>query len=292
MSFNIYLKNKISNSAHTRNEIIAKLNLYHKEFCNLDAITLSRWINRKTTPSIYKQLLIVQFFEDNILTFLSTNANLKKKPKYTTDIYKKLMADIEKSYNNINYFASYNNSTYNVSVINRQEYFKHLKVFYNNYNLYRDMHNELKSDVKSIYILNNNNGLPLSHMLISSLNLELRSFLSKNFHSNIYDDFQYLVNLSYVIDHSSYSFMKSLVFYFFFIQNITKFLCVIREEFFELLTNLNFKQIGTTYTDDKTKIYLLEGDLTQILSHPINSNELLYHLDNSNIRELVNYISF
>ncbi|MHA6607615.1 hypothetical protein [Photobacterium damselae] len=291
MSFDLYLKSKIENSNLVRSEIIAKLNLYHEEFFNLDAITLSRWINKKTTPSMYKQLLIAKFFHDDILTFLSTEAVFKDSPKYILDLYEKIINNIEKSYNNVNYFAScQNDPEYLILNINRKEYFEYLKSFYDNYRLYREMHYELKADIKKIYIYININGYPLSHMLISYMNEEFKCFLTNTFSTNISNKLRHIVNLSYITDYDSYTFMKSLIYFFFIKKDISNFLCIIREEFYELLLNLNFKQIGKTYIDDKTKIYLLEGDLLKILSNPINSNELLYHLDKSNVKEIINSI--
>ncbi len=51
-----------------RNDFIAKLQIYDFEsFKGLDSITLSRWLNGKTTPPTYKQILIAQCLNIDIV---------------------------------------------------------------------------------------------------------------------------------------------------------------------------------------------------------------------------------
>lgn len=55
----------------TRNEAIAKLQLADYEtFEGLDNITISRWINGKSTPPLYKQLLICKCLNESIVEFI------------------------------------------------------------------------------------------------------------------------------------------------------------------------------------------------------------------------------
>ncbi|EJN6959228.1 hypothetical protein NRD16_001060 [Photobacterium damselae] len=81
MYFYEYLKNKISGKSNK--EIVAKLNLFHPIFKNLDEVTFSRWINNKITPSNKKIALIVLFFKDDYIDTI-TNIELK-----ITSIFKK-----------------------------------------------------------------------------------------------------------------------------------------------------------------------------------------------------------
>ncbi len=55
----------------TRNEVIAKLQLAdYVTFKGLDNTTISRWINGKSTPPLYKQMLICWHLNENILEFI------------------------------------------------------------------------------------------------------------------------------------------------------------------------------------------------------------------------------
>ncbi|HIF9059372.1 TPA: hypothetical protein ACX6MG_003437 [Photobacterium damselae] len=55
---------------YTNKESVAKLNLYHKAFKNLDEVTFSRWRNGKIIPSNKKIALIILFFNDNYIEFI------------------------------------------------------------------------------------------------------------------------------------------------------------------------------------------------------------------------------
>ncbi|HIF9129888.1 TPA: hypothetical protein ACX6PG_002223 [Photobacterium damselae] len=95
MYFCEYLKNKISGKSNK--EIVAKLNLFHPIFKNLDEVTFSRWINNKITPSNKKIALIVLFFKDDYINTIShiklkttttkTNKAMKIKQKKLSDPY-------------------------------------------------------------------------------------------------------------------------------------------------------------------------------------------------------------
>ncbi len=112
MSFSLYLKNKISKNNIKRGVLIARLNLYHTEFTNLDGITFSRWINNKTTPSPYKQILIAHYFNDDIISFLKNEMTIKRESKHIASNFHKLMNNIEKSYCNISYLHNNGNEKY------------------------------------------------------------------------------------------------------------------------------------------------------------------------------------
>ncbi|WP_158134630.1 hypothetical protein [Photobacterium damselae] len=75
MYFYEYLKTKINKKSNK--EIIAKLNLFHPIFKNLDEVTFSRWVNNKVKPSNKKIALIVIFFNDD---YINTMSQLKLKP--------------------------------------------------------------------------------------------------------------------------------------------------------------------------------------------------------------------
>ncbi|WP_039988191.1 hypothetical protein [Vibrio owensii] len=58
-NFSWFLK-EIVFSKVSRKELLVSLQLSHPEFHGLDAITLSRWANNITKPSLYKQLLLAK----------------------------------------------------------------------------------------------------------------------------------------------------------------------------------------------------------------------------------------
>ncbi|MFA0001731.1 hypothetical protein AB4428_25910, partial [Vibrio lentus] len=54
----------------SRNELIELL-YKEREFQQLDHVTLSRWITGKTTPSLYKQVLIIKVLNISLLSFIT-----------------------------------------------------------------------------------------------------------------------------------------------------------------------------------------------------------------------------
>ncbi len=61
----------INSSGLSRSDFIAKLQMFdYENFSGLDAITLSRWINGKTTPPIYKQILIGKCLNIDLVEFI------------------------------------------------------------------------------------------------------------------------------------------------------------------------------------------------------------------------------
>ncbi|HIF9148597.1 TPA: hypothetical protein ACX6PN_001192 [Photobacterium damselae] len=139
MSFSLYLKNKISINKINRSDLIAQLNLYHHEFSNLDAITLSRWVTNKTSPSPYKQILISKYFQEDLLVFIKKHITIKKESKNIEVLFDKVMNNIEYSYSNISYFHSNEEPQYIVDIFNEENYEKLFSDYYKNFTTYQEL---------------------------------------------------------------------------------------------------------------------------------------------------------
>lgn len=80
----------IKNSGFTRKELIALLqNEYYEEFKGLDSITLSRWLNGKSTPPLYKQFYVAKCLNVNFREYVNSLdlSKIKYPTKYDTVLY-------------------------------------------------------------------------------------------------------------------------------------------------------------------------------------------------------------
>ncbi|UJZ95544.1 hypothetical protein IHC87_19020 [Photobacterium damselae subsp. damselae] len=156
MSFSLYLKNKISQNKINRSDLIAQLNLYHKEFNNLDAITFSRWITNKTTPSPYKQILISNYFNDDPVVFIKDNITTKKESKLVINLFDKVMNNIESSYSNISYFHSNEEPEYIIDILDDENYNNLFLDYYMNFSTYQELYHlyKIKKYKKELYLCN------------------------------------------------------------------------------------------------------------------------------------------
>ncbi len=92
MFFYEYLKSQTNRCSNK--EIVAKLNLFHPLFENLDEVTFSRWINNKVTPSNKKIALIVLFFKDDYInTIFNLELKITSKFNKKTNIKKRKIMD-------------------------------------------------------------------------------------------------------------------------------------------------------------------------------------------------------
>lgn len=100
MSFTHYLKKRKANEKVSAKSLIIKLQLFHPAFEKLDPVTLSRWINGRTTPSLEKQLLLVSYFGSDLLSYINS-INQPEVSGSTSQIYDNIFEDIESSYHSI-----------------------------------------------------------------------------------------------------------------------------------------------------------------------------------------------
>ncbi|HGO5291049.1 hypothetical protein ACPV34_07445 [Photobacterium damselae] len=270
MSFSLYLKNKISKNKIKRSDLIAQLNLYHKEFTNLDAITFSRWITNKTTPSPYKQILISNYFNDDPLYFIQNHITINRVSQSIINSFNKLMIDIESSYTNISYFYNNENPTYRIDILEKDSYNDLLGVYYSNFRTYRELFKEFKKNNinnKHICIIEQRNNIISSHISTVKLDNKTSKIISDYFNTEI--NSEYFVELSYINNRSSYLIIISLLIYFFHKNSVRNITCLIRSDFLDFLTNLSFEQISSAFIDNHgMKLYLVRADLLEIISNP------------------------
>ena len=67
MGFGHYLQEKRKQLALTQPQLAERLQHFSLEFEAVDAVTISRWERSKTTPSTYKQGLIIHFMGDSLI---------------------------------------------------------------------------------------------------------------------------------------------------------------------------------------------------------------------------------
>ncbi|GAB1120326.1 MAG: hypothetical protein WAqBPW_31220 [Shewanella algae] len=86
-SFPLWIESK----GISRKELIALLqNKYYEEFKGLDAITLSRWLNGKSTPPLYKQFYIAKCLDICLKEYISSLdlSEIKYPVRYDSILYK------------------------------------------------------------------------------------------------------------------------------------------------------------------------------------------------------------
>lgn len=284
MSFNLYLKNKIATKKINRSDLIAQLNLYHKEFNNLDAITFSRWVNNKTTPSPYKQILIANYFNDDLLLFIKRDITIKKESKLTINIFDKTMSNIENSYHNISYFYSTEKANYMIDMPDNEKYNELFNTYYMNFSIYQELqklYNSNNIKKKYLTITKEKKGIVSSHLSVIEPDNLLLNTLSNYFKINTIEC-ELFVNLGYIEDRKSYISMTSLLYYLFYKNSIRNITCLVRGDFLDFLTALPYKQIGTTYIDNGRKLYLIHADFLNVLSTPFIREYLLKFLSDHN----------
>jgi transcriptional regulator with XRE-family HTH domain len=71
-SFSRYFLDIIEYKQLTRKDVLRLFHLSgYDDISHVDSITLSRWLNGKTTPNLYKQLIIVSCLGGSVLDFIS-----------------------------------------------------------------------------------------------------------------------------------------------------------------------------------------------------------------------------
>ncbi|WP_158134628.1 hypothetical protein [Photobacterium damselae] len=279
MQFSLYLKKILQEKKLTRNELIARLNLYHDVFSNLDAITFSRWITNKTTPSPYKQALIAQHLGNDVIEFMKYDLTIRKESKIVESIFDKLMTKLEKSYSNISYFYDVDSFEYSVDIFDSQRFNDNLSLFYKRFKLYGLLKDKM-NNINTICIYKTHNKLIASHISLFKLNENLASRLSNIFNIDL-DVNRFFINISYIDNRNSYFFMISVLLYYLYNNTEMYFYCVIREDFLEYMTSISCEQIGNAFIDNGFKIYLLKVDLINVMVNQFVMNFFLKEMENN-----------
>ncbi|MGR5242582.1 hypothetical protein ACPV36_16950 [Photobacterium damselae] len=278
MSFGYFLKNKISSSKKSRTEIIAQLNLYHDEFSNLDAITFSRWITNKTTPSAFKQVLIADFFNDDIIYFLRHHLVITKNIKQIKIQFNSLMNKIENSYSNINYHTySDNKPRYLTLSLSKNEFLSLLGGFYKKFPFCFDLINIIEKSTTHECIVKYQDDFLISHVSFFKISKKNSLTISKYLNKEISEG--YFVNLSYIENRDTFFMIKSIFLYHLYKNNIKTFTCIIRHDFLDLFIALRYEIIDIQLGKEQDKLYLVQSDVRSIISHPFILEFFLPYLE-------------
>lgn len=137
MNFKEYLSSQIKKKGITRKQFIIELQVKFAAFEALDAITLTRWMNGTTNPSLYKQLLIASFFEKDLASFI-TQITSKKSQLSFNNVYQKLFNNIDKSYHRLSYLPlPQKQLTLSLLKLGKESHREQFGDFYRNMDKYR-----------------------------------------------------------------------------------------------------------------------------------------------------------
>ncbi len=292
MTFSTFLKTNINKSKYSRMELIAQLNLFHLEFQNLDSVTLSRWITNKTIPSLHKQLLICLYFKQDLYSFIKnknytsnkTNLNFEKKVKTT-------MNSVENAIQNISYFYNKNHkSEYSVTLNNKAEYRNKFKVFYNNFNLYKDFFrfiDENSLSPQTITCEERINSIMVSHDSLAFVDKKHKAFFEHFFEVNIDLDEFWFANVGFHRSKESLNTSFTLMVYWLIKNNCYDFLSLVRgEDAFNNYQELGYTQIRDTIVEGNEKFYLCRANLLAILSNQYVISEVSRLFNKLNVNDI------
>lgn len=267
----------------SRKELIALLqNNYYEEFKGLDAITLSRWLNGKSTPPLYKQFYIAKCLDVNLKEHIrSLDLSAMKYPtKYDAILYN-LTKALDFSLSVLSYRRV---PKYVKSEISRDTYNEHLERFggfYNNISALKNFKRalyDMKSsiDYKSIVLKNEDgeiighwsgildvdklNGIP-SFITIPENEVDRSCLVSLGYYANSEHYFELIVQAIclYLV---SYSKTKDFIYFY----NVD---CRPIIEFCKFIFNAEEMKYYPPLDDkDKMGVYLLKFNIIKSIANP------------------------
>ncbi|EIO3981864.1 multiprotein-bridging factor 1 family protein [Vibrio vulnificus] len=268
----------------SRKDLIALLqNKYYEEFKGLDAITLSRWLNGKSTPPLYKQFYIAKCLDINLREYiLSLELSKMKYPtKYDTVFYN-LTKVLDFSISVLSYRHVPKSVKSEISRDTFQEHVERFGGFYSDISALKSFKNalyEMKSTInyKSIVLKNDEDEI-IGHwsgiMDISGLN-GMPSFISI---SDDEVDRSCLVSLGYYVRSEHYfelivqaiclylmSYAKTKDFIYFYNVDCRPII-----EFCKFVFNAEeMKYYPPLDEKDKMGVYLLKFNIIKSIANPI-----------------------
>ncbi len=280
MSFSSFLKDNVDKSKRTRASIIAKLNLFDHEFRELDTVTFSRWVTGKTTPSLYKQIMICLFFEYDLYRFIkdrkyTINSTVKTLEKRINSDFRNMeCSSLNLSYN----YNKNNNPEFFVTFYSYEQYKKKFDVFYSHFDLYQNIKKQIQDKkIQSIYI-----GIEkyiddtiVSHDLLTYVDNNMKNIIENIFGIDIHINNFWLSNVGYHISENSYRTAFRLGLYFLIKIRKYDYLSLIRgSNNLNNLTEMGYNQITDAIIDNKEKIYLCQANVLRVISNPLVLSDL------------------
>lgn len=268
----------------SRKEIIALLqSKCYEEFKGLDEITLSRWLNGKSTPPTYKQLYIAKILDVDLKEYIQSLdlSNVKNPLKYNTIVYN-LTKVLDFSISVLSYRYVPKVVSSEVSNDSYQEHLEKFGEFYGNISSLKEFKNDLYTmgsniDYKSVVIKNGEdeiighwsgildieklNGSP-SFITIPSNEIDKSCLVFLGYYANSEHYFELIVQAIclYLI---SYYKTKDYIYFF----NVD---CRPIIEFCKLIFNAEEVKYYTPLDEkDKMGVYLLKFDIIKSIANPI-----------------------
>lgn len=274
----------IETKGFSRKELIAILqNKYYEEFKGLDEITLSRWLNGKSTPPLYKQFYIAKCLDVDLTEHIRSSdfTQIKCPIKYRVILHNLTKAlDFSISVLSYRYVSKYVRSE--ISDDSYQEHLDKFGEFYGNISSLRKFQHDLYNmgsniDYKSVIIKNENdeiighwsgildikklNGVP-SFITIPTNDVDKSCLVFLGYYSNSEHYFELIVQAIclYLI---SYYKTKDYIYFF----NVD---CRPIIEFCKLIFNAEeIKYYPPLDKKDKMGVRLLKFNIIKSISNPI-----------------------
>ncbi|AWG86222.1 hypothetical protein [Vibrio parahaemolyticus] len=146
MIFSEYFSKLVDYKQLTRKDVLRLFHLSgYDDISHVDSITLSRWLNGKTTPNLYKQLIIVSCLSGSVLDFIiNLNIDELKGNQHDENFYSSYIRKVDYAHNSINYIERSQERRTKVESLSSKEILKKFEFFHRNFSCYRSISDNLE----------------------------------------------------------------------------------------------------------------------------------------------------
>ncbi|WP_446527047.1 hypothetical protein [Photobacterium damselae] len=182
------------------------------------------------------------------------------------------MESIEHAIQNVSYFYNKSDkSEYILTLNHKEEYRNKLKIFYNNFNLYKDLFrfiDENSLSPKTITCEERINSIMVSHDSLTFIDKKLKPYLEQFFKINIDLNEFWFANVGFHSSKESFNTSFTLMTYWLIKNNSYAFLSLVRgKDAFNNYQELGYKQIRETIIEGNEKFYLCQANILEVLSN-------------------------
>ncbi|MFS1917972.1 hypothetical protein [Vibrio sp. 10N.286.46.E10] len=274
MPFSSYLKTKLNDNDFSSKSIIAKLQLFSSSFDKLDPVTLSRWVNGRTIPTLEKQLLVVRCFDssfypnlEHIIAPAVSRSQLK--------VYESLFNNVESSYHSILTYKEASDSRLKPSIekVNWSKLQCLLPGFYEStlsYNRALPVLNRLDENNVTFCSLRSRDKV-ISHLSISHDINYLKAIFGHNVNID-FDKESVVFNIGYYSNREHYKILVGLLLNHicYHHEKIEDFYVIARGMgFLKLIESFGGKLLSANKEDNAIgNVYLLKMDFMRAITNP------------------------